>query len=340
MAAKDNSKKKATGKDKGGAMANNPKSAYDPLKGLNRVSPGIYKDPKGNKYNSKGQQIDKNNRVMHGPDKRAIYFNPRPTKPTVPTTGGPATDGSAGQGPTTPPTASDKFVGQKPEDQAGDISGAGGGAAMNYWDYLNKINPNDPYANAEVGFQNSIDRAYTQVMNRFDQTNRAEFDRQNAEFNQRMLEQGIDPNSGAYQNQYRALADAQNRARQDAEFQASQQAYAVAGQAAKQQNEWIAGLEKAAELGQISWQQVYEARQKAADAEKARQNALEQARISAGATLGSSRIQAESNAYVAGLDALKNQGNQNQQPNPVNTAIGSGVGGAGAAIIKNTTGGQ
>jgi hypothetical protein len=83
----------------------------------------------------------------------------------------------------------------------------------------------------QEGFGAARDKAYQDVMNQFNQTMEPEFKRQNAELQQRLYDQGIDPVSGAYQAQVKQLADAQNSARQNAMGQASERAYAVQQQA-------------------------------------------------------------------------------------------------------------
>jgi hypothetical protein len=93
------------------------------------------------------------------------------------------------------------------------------------------FDPNRPFAGYEMGFGEARDKAYGDVMAQFNRSMEPEFQRQNAEFQQRMADQGLDPNSGAYQAQFKALADAQNNARLNAQSQAAQQAYQVQEQA-------------------------------------------------------------------------------------------------------------
>lgn len=122
---------------------------------------------------------------------------------------------------------------------------------------------NRPYAGYEMGFGEARDKAYSDVMAQFNRSMEPEFQRQNAEFQQRMADQGLDPASGAYQAQYKALADSQNNARLNAQSQASQQAYQVQQQAFTQgQEASLQPLEfykATSPLWQMPWEQAGQA---------------------------------------------------------------------------------
>lgn len=71
-------------------------------------------------------------------------------------------------------------------------------------------------------FQEQQNAAYNSVMDQFNRSNQPVFDKQQKDFQSRMMEQGIDPNSERYRYEYQQLQDSQNTARQNAESQAYQ----------------------------------------------------------------------------------------------------------------------
>jgi hypothetical protein len=129
------------------------------------------------------------------------------------------------------PTPEEKFTNMSPEDQRREMEVDAMEQYRRMMEQASTFDPNKPFAGYEMGFGEARDKAYTDVMNQFNRSMEPEFQRQNAEFQQRMADQGLDPNSGAYQAQYKAMADAQNNARLNAQSQASQQAYQVQQQA-------------------------------------------------------------------------------------------------------------
>lgn len=131
-------------------------------------------------------------------------------------------------------SAEKKFAGYTPEKQRDVLTDEAAFMARENINRAQGFDPNKPFANYQMGFGEARDKAYADVMGQFDRSMQPEFQRQNAEFQQRMADQGLDPASGAYQAQYKALADAQNNARLNAQSQASQQAYEVQKQAFEQ----------------------------------------------------------------------------------------------------------
>lgn len=132
------------------------------------------------------------------------------------------------------PTPEQKFKNLSPEEQRKAITGEAGAFLEQNINRGQAFDPNRPFAGYEMGFGQARDKAYADVMGQFERTMQPEFERQTAQFQQRMADQGLDPASGAYQAQYKALADAQNNARLNAQSQASQQAYEVQKQAFEQ----------------------------------------------------------------------------------------------------------
>ena len=162
--------------------------------------------------------------------------------------------------PPAPPTPGQKFPTMTPEQQASTLVGQGGQPFLNLVQYGDNFDPNNPYAKYETAFLQARNRAYNDVMSQFERTTADEFARQNAQFQQRMAEQGIDPASATYQAQYKALADAQARARQEAMSGAISKSYEVQNQAYTQASAAVNQLTEMAKAGLIPWQQVQEAR--------------------------------------------------------------------------------
>lgn len=133
-----------------------------------------------------------------------------------------------------PPSAEKKFADMTPEKQRDVLTDETGFMARENINRAQAFDPNKPFQGYEMGFGQARDKAYSDVMNQFERSMQPEFERQQKEFQQRMYEQGIDPQSGAYQAQAKALNDAQNNARLNAQSQASQQAYEVQQQAFNQ----------------------------------------------------------------------------------------------------------
>jgi hypothetical protein len=199
------------------------------------------------------------------------------------------------------PTAEEKFANMKAEDQRRALEIDAMEQYRRMMEQASTFDPNKPFAGYEMGFGEARDKAYSDVMAQFNRSMEPEFQRQNAEFQQRMADQGLDPNSGAYQAQYKAMADAQNNARLNAQSQASQQAYQVQQQAFGQGQiaamtpfeQWQASKEpfilpyqQAGDVNlaniQGSWQQKMQAAQNAA--------AIQQANIGAGSAMNIEKL--------------------------------------------------
>ena len=239
------------------------------------------------------------------------------------------------------PTAEEKFANMNAKDQRRAMEIDSMELFRRNMELAGQFDPNKPFAGYEMGFGEARDKAYGDVMSQFNRSMEPEFQRQNAEFQQRMADQGLDPNSGAYQAQYKALADAQNNARLNAQSQASQQAYQVQQQAFGQGQvatmmpfeQWQASKEpfilpyqQAGDVNlaniQGSWQQKMQAAQNAAG--------IQQANIAAAASRANTnaQIQADNDRFIRGQLNQYPSGNQPKQPSfrdGVQSGLPSGI---------------
>jgi len=187
---------------KKGAMAQDPK---DKPKGLTRVSPGIYKDPKGNLVTSGGKPLP-------GRGRREDEKKPKP-KPTPTQTA-----------PTTPAPPTPEELAEQPLRQGAEA----------YTDITGQFKEFDPYEmekKYEMGFTQEMDRARQSVLSQFERRNAEQFGRERQSTQQAIAERGLDPNSPAAQAMVRDLNDREDRARQEAANAAEQAAYGVNAQA-------------------------------------------------------------------------------------------------------------
>ena len=139
-----------------------------------------------------------------------------------------------------------------------------------------------------------------------------------------MAEQGIDPNSGAYQGQYKAMKDAQNNARLNAQSQAFQ----IGSQYQQQGYEQFMGGQKLKPdiyaATSDMWKLPYATSAEAIQAEKTRKAQLEASRIGAGASVASARIGAESAQNIAAMQGMQNY--QTQQQPSFGSSLTQGIG--------------
>ena len=187
---------------KKGAMAQDPKEKPT---GLKRVSPGIYRDSKGNLVTSQGKPLP-----GRGRDKdKDKNKDKKPKPPPV-------------AGPPAPPTQ---------EELAGETFRQGTDA---YTDITGQFKEFDPYQvqqKYEPGFTQEMDRARQNVLSQFERRNAEQFGRERQSTQQAIVERGLDPNSPAAQAMMRDLNDREDRARQEAANAAEQAAYGVQQQA-------------------------------------------------------------------------------------------------------------
>jgi len=238
--------------------------------------------------------------------------------------------GTPGSQPGSPEEA---FRRMSPEQQQKELMSDYGTAVNQLYGRYEQTSPEQYMKNYEIGFQQEREKAYSDIVNQFERSNEEQFAREDQQFQQRMLSQGIDPNSGYYQSQYKALKDAQNNQRLNAQFQASQQAYGVAKQAFEQGTMQY-GLP--AQLSQYYLQPgmlQYKTEQERLLEQERIAAGLQQARISGGAATGAARIQAETARDIA---AMEQMGGYNQPKRPSTwSSVASGFGtGAGAAAAN------
>ena len=185
---------------KKGAMAQDPK---EKPKGLKRVSPGVYRDTKGNLVTSSGKPLPGRGRRE---DEKKPKPKPTPTAPTTPA----------------PPT---------PEELAEQPLRQGAEA---YTDITGQFKEFDPYQmqqKYQMGFTEEMDKARQNVLSQFERRNAEQFARERESTQQAIAERGLDPNSPAAQAIVRQLNDREDRARQEAANAAEQAAYGVQEQA-------------------------------------------------------------------------------------------------------------
>lgn len=295
------------------ALAKTPSAAGKPGKTTGKREQGVHKNTKGQWVNKDGLRVDGYGRLLPGQKTKT----PKPPPSNQP-----------------PLTEEEKFRQLSPAKQDAATREGSGAFVNQVLEGGMGYDPNDPTKNYQMGFQASMDKAYGNVMDQFNRSMQPEFDRQNAEFNQRMAEQGIDPNSGSYQAQYRALQNAQNEARQNAMNQATQQAYAVQQQGFQQQQGAYLTPFQAMQTGIIPWATQYGSEQDLLKQRMANEAAIQQQRISSGASVASARIGAEAQKYGYDINALNQGYNRTQQPNLTNTVIGGVVQGATTGIVK------
>lgn len=299
--------------NKGGALSTNPSNkpaANKPPEGLRRLSPGVYRNPQGQLVNSKGKRIDSRGR----PVKVA------PTKPTAPAPVG-TPNAPAG-------SVEEQFRRLSPEQQAAEMG-------TDYGAYMNQAWAQEQarLAAGRPDFSSQLESARQNVMGQFERTMGPEFQRQQMELRQRLAEQGIDPNSGAYQAQMKMLNDAQSNARQNAMSQAFTQGAEYEQQGFTQD---VTGRLLPFQIGQLGarpWELGFAARTEAEQKEKDRQAALQQARIGGGSAVNAAKIQADAARDAAAMQAM-NQWNQPKQPS-FGSGFAQGFGtGSGAAATN------
>lgn len=233
--------------------------------------------------------------------------------------------GTPGATPGSPEAA---FRGLTPEQQAQEMG-------TDYGAYLNQAYAQEQQQLAQgmPDFSGQLESARQNVMGQFERTMGPEFQRQQMELRQRLSEQGIDPNSGAYQAQMKALNDSQNAARQNAMSQAFTQGAEYQQQGFTQNVTGRMLPFQIAQLGSEPWKLGYAARTEAQQKALDRQAQERIARAGSGAAVRAAEIQAQSARDIAAMQAM-NQYNQPKQPS-VWSGVASGLGtGAGAAATN------
>jgi hypothetical protein len=174
-------------------------------------------------------------------------------------------------------------------------------------------------------------------MDQFNRQMDPQFARQNQDFQQQMMSQGIDPNSDAYKLQYEAMQRSQN----DARLSAQSQAYQLGMQSQQQGfGQYMQGLQyplAVAQTMQPGWQIPYLSQQEAMQQEKNRQAQLQAQRMSSGASVQAAQIQAQAQRDAANAALIQQYGNPQQGTSTGNQFVGGFVGGIGAGIGSGLT---
>lgn len=280
-----------------------------------RVSPGIYRDAQGNLVTKDGAPLPGRNATSRNPnnqppvkkdasDRRDITKERNYRSQTIDRQ---IREGQMDAG----------FLGQQVADQA------------------TRFDPYNPYNKApEQGYTQSLQDAQDSVMNQFNRRMEPQFQRENQDFQQRMMSQGIDPNSDAYKIQYQQMQQAQN----DARLSAQSQGYQLGMQNQQQGwNQYMQGMMLPGQIYQTvqdQWKVPYLAQQEAQQAEKNRQAQLQAARMSSGASVQAAQIQAQAARDAQAMQMMNQYGQQGQQPNYYNSAIGGFTQGVGAGLTN------
>lgn len=202
-------------------------------------------------------------------------------------------------------------------------------------DLAGQFNPYDLYGKApEQGYVQALEQAQASVMDQFNRQMDPQFARQNQDFQQQMMSQGIDPNSDAYKLQYEAMQRSQN----DARLSAQSQAYQLGMQSQQQGfGQYMQGLQyplAVAQTMQPGWQIPYLSQQEAIQQEKTRQAQLQAQRMSSGASVQAAQIQAQAQRDAANAALIQQYGNPQQGTNYGNQFVNSLTGGIGAGITS------
>ena len=205
-------------------------------------------------------------------------------------------------------------------------------------DLAGQFNPYDLYGKApEQGYVQALEQAQASVMDQFNRQMDPQFARQNQDFQQQMMSQGIDPNSDAYKLQYEAMQRSQN----DARLSAQSQAYQLGMESQKQGfGQYMQGMQyplQAADIMKSGWQVPLTFQQDAREREKDRQAQLQQQRMSSGTSLQIAQMQTQAQRDAANAALMEQYGNPEQGTNYGNEFVRNFVGATGAGIGQRIT---
>jgi hypothetical protein len=267
--------------------------------------------PKTHK-NAQGQWVDEQGRRVDG------YGRPLKGLPNGGNKGGKGGTGGGNTGnkPVKPPpqpgdilTKVPDFYKENYENQMNDLARSSGTLGQQAMIRAMNYDPNNPMANWDPTFAQYAQKAQQSVMDQFNRSQEPQFAREDADFQQRMAEQGIDPNSGRYKTEYQNLQQAHNNARQNA----MDQAYTT-GLGAQQQ----------------AFNQNYNAQQLPAEFAKTFMN-YQQTPYLTNAELQKANIGANAQMTSAAMSAIAGQPGY-VPPNPWATGIGSLLNSAGQVV--------
>lgn len=176
---------------------------------LDRISPGVYRDARGNRVNNRGERID-----SHG---RRLQLNKNQNNKKKKEQPGNTT---------TPPPAADQqpkaFDQMSSAEQGAHLNTAAGQGVLQQLGYMQNqgaFNPGDFAAQQQA--------AYDRAMQNFERTTAPQFAREQADFQQMAAERGLDPNSEAYRALRSQMSDRQQFAREGAMLAGQEAANAI-----------------------------------------------------------------------------------------------------------------
>lgn len=278
--------------------------AKDPTNKLTRVSPGVYRDSKGNLVNSSGRSMNRG---------RSRSNRTKTTQPATP-----------------------------PPNQVAAEQGMQTGFEA-YQDLAKRYAESDPYqmqAQYNPVFSQEMERQRQAVMDTFNRRNADEFARQDLATQQQIAERGLDPNSPAAQALMKMNTQRQDIARQEAmsaaetqalgaQQQYYQQAYQT-GMAPYAQYEY---LQQPFTLGMQNFYQQQQAQreQQFLASQQAKQLAAQE-RIARMRGSGGAPAEDPTNAFYD-AQISSSYGPQGTKPNP----LAAGIQGATAAVGQQIT---
>lgn len=294
------------------ALRTEPKAAPS---NLTRVSPGIYRDAKGNLVTSTGGSLPGRNNSSKTPTNEPPKQKGAALKRDL--------------------TQEKHYRNQTPERQIQEGQMDVGFLGQQIADQATQFDPYNPYARApEQGYQQAMEAAQQSVMDQFNRRMEPQFQRENQDFQQRMMSQGIDPNSDAYRLQYEQMQQAQN----DARLSAQSQGYQLGMQNQQQGwNQYMQGMMLPGQIYQTvqdQWKLPYLSQQEAIQAEKNRQAQLQATRMSSGASVQAAQIQAQAARDNQIMQMMNQYGQQGQKPNYGNAAVGGFTSGVAAGTTN------
>ena len=259
------------------------------------TNPSTHKNAQGQWVNAQGQRVNGYGKVIQ-------------TSGTG--NGGNSRNGSKGDVNLTPVN---KVVKQSPQDQLKSLGTSA--AAMGEKAMIGgmQYDPNNPMAQWNPQFAQYAEKAQQSVMDQFNRTMQPQFDRESADFQQRMAEQGIDPNSGRYKSEYQNMMQAQNNMRSNAMDTAYQTGMGAQQQAFNQNQQAQMTPFEFAQATNPYWELPYKT-----------QADIMQQQMANKTSLGVANIGANASKFGAVVGAMGN--NQYQQSPSLTNSVIQGLG--------------
>ena len=161
-----------------------------PTEGMQRLSPGVYRNKEGQLVNTQGRRIDKSGNTVKTGDKNKTGKQPQEEQRVV-----------------TGPQFETPFTEQTPGEQVTNIQT---GVGQNLQQTLQQIQSQGAFNPGE--YQDVYNQAYQNVMGQFNLQNQQAFQQQQNQVEQQILERGIDQR--AKQRRISASSFTSNRIRQ------------------------------------------------------------------------------------------------------------------------------